>query len=315
MEYLYLIAGLTVLVFGGDFLVKGAVAISFKFNISPLVIGMTVVSCATSAPELLVSLNAALSGHTDITLGNVFGSNIANIGLVLGATALCFTLPINRQSWRFDWPVMMGTYALFFLCFFFDEKLGYIDGAVFLILLAVFISYLIRKSKKDNATIPVDISELESEKGKSIGFGLLYLGLGGIALYYGSEWLIDGATTIATDLGVSERIISLTMIAIGTSVPELVASMVAAFKKEGDIAIGNLIGSNIFNILAVLGATAIVHPVQLNDTQLILNDFPWMITFSALILPMMLLGKKTVITRLEGGMLLAVYIIYVWRLF
>ncbi|MFT7114333.1 MAG: cation:H+ antiporter [Candidatus Azotimanducaceae bacterium] len=313
MDYLILLAGIIVLIFGGDFLVKGAIAISLKFNISPLVIGMTVVSFATSAPELLVSVKAALSGHTDITLGNVIGSNIANIGLVLGCTTLIFTLPVLKQSWKIDWPVMMGTYALFFVCFFFDKKLGYIDGTVFLTLLGLFLFFLIRKSRKEH--IPVDLSDIKSEEGKSFGFALGYLSMGAVALYFGSEWLVTSASSIASNLGVTERIISLTMVAVGTSIPELVASLVAAYKKEGAMSLGNLIGSNIFNILAVLGTTALIQPIALGDEQLILNDFPWMLAFSTIIFPMMFIGRKSKITRLEGLILLVGYFTYIFLLF
>lgn len=312
MNALLLLGGLVVLIYGGDLLVKGALALSFRLKISPLIVGLTVVSFATSAPELLVSLQAALKGHTDITFGNVIGSNIANIGLVLGATALFFGLPIEKQSIRFDWPAVILSYLLLSVCIFWDGELGLIDGLIFLVALCLFILILIQKNKRDKQSKA--LTELETEKNKPLSFAFFFLAAGGLALYFGSDWLVQGATGLAHYLGISDRVISLSMIAIGTSLPELAASLMAAYRKESGISIGNLLGSNIFNVLAVLGCTASVHPLSLDDPQLLGVDFPWMWGFALVLLPLMLLpGLK--IRRWAGLLLLVGYITYMTFLF
>ncbi|MCB0387882.1 MAG: calcium/sodium antiporter, partial [Winogradskyella sp.] len=237
-------------------------SLSFKFNISKLVIGMTVVSFATSAPELLVSLQAALDGSPDIALGNVIGSNIANIGLVLGITAIISPLSISEDFYKLNWPMMM----LLSIALYFILKSGLIinftEGLLLFVSLIVFLYILIKRSKEKDT---VDIEEVDDALQKTSNFKIIvWLLIGGFALYFGSEWLVLGAKDLALSFGVSERVISVTMVAIGTSVPELAASVIAAVKQEKAISLGNLIGSNIFNIASVLGLTAMIHPIALD---------------------------------------------------
>ena len=244
MSVAYLILGFVLLVVGGEFLVRSSVALSFKLSISKIVIGMTVVSFATSAPELLVSLQAALKGSPAIAINNVVGSNIANIGLVLGITAIVGAIGIDKSFYRLTWPVLMLFSIALYYFLWNDNQLVALEGLILFTGLIVFIVYLIRTQKSTDDLEEVD-DALAVVSNFKIGIWLL---IGAAALYFGSEWLVKGATQIATSLGVSEAVIGVTMIAIGTSVPELAASVIAAAKKEKAISLGNLIGSNIFNI-------------------------------------------------------------------
>lgn len=313
MSLLWVILGLVLLVIGGEFLVRSSVALSFKFNISKLVIGMTVVSFATSAPELLVSLQAALDGSPDIALGNVIGSNIANIGLVLGITALISPLVVDKNFYKLNWPMMMLiSVALYFLLET-GKILDFKEGLALLISIIIFLYILIKRSKKEPETHIEDLDEdLKITSGFKIAIWLL---IGAAALYFGSEWLVFGAKDMALALGISERVISVTMVAVGTSVPELAASVIAALKKEKAISLGNLIGSNIFNIASVLGITAMIHPIAVNNINILTNDIFWMIGFAAILIPMVFLPKKFELGRLKGFILLAAYILFVFLTF
>jgi len=310
VDIFYLIIGLLALILGGEFLVKGAVALAVRMRVSMVVIGLTVVSFATSAPELIVSIYSALSGHPDIALGNVIGSNIANISLVLGITALIFPLSFQQRLYRFDIPVMLLASVLFGVFLYSNSSLNFWEGLCFVLLLSILTIYLIRRSRKeekmngDNRIEQMPLVKL-----------LVYLSLGAISLYLGSQWLVGGATGIARTIGVSERVISVSIVAFGTSVPELAASIIAAFKKEKDLSIGNLIGSNIFNIFAVLGITSMIQPVYVVDQGLITNDIWWMFGVALLLYPMMFLFHKKHIGRLEGFMLFVLYIAYIFLLF
>lgn len=304
-----LIVGLGVLVLGGEFLVRGAVGIAKKAHISPLVIGMTVISFGTSAPELFVSIGSALDGNPEIAIGNVVGSNIANIALVLGLTVLIFPITVDRNSKIIDWPMMMGASLLFYL-FALDNIIQIWEGAILFGILVVFTYLLIRNSRKKSKKAIEEQDgqdEISAVKDK-IGLSLILVVAGMIALYFGSEWMIEGAVGIANEFGMEKRVIAITVVAFGTSVPELVTSAVAAFKKETDISIGNLIGSNIFNIMAVVGITAIVKPIPVEET-VINYDLIWMLGIALLLLPLMLIGKK--VGRLKGALLFAIYIVYI----
>ena len=288
MEYLLLIAGLALLVGAGEILVKGAVGLALRFRISPLVIGMTIVSLGTSAPELLVCLQAAVGGYPDIAIGNVVGSNIANIALVLGVTALILPLPVERDSYRWDWPVMMGATILFAL-FVQNLSVDRWEGIVSVVLLIGYTWFLIWKSRRRSSG-EVDHSEDADVKPhllRDVGF----VAAGCVGLVFGADWLLSGAVDIATNLGVSEWIIGVTVVAFGTSLPELVTSSVAALRKQSDISIGNLIGSNLFNLLAILGTTAIVTPIPV-EPKVLTADVWWLLGVSALILPLMIFGRK-----------------------
>jgi len=311
MVYLVLILGLATLIIGGEFLVKGAVGIAKKLHISTLVIGMTVISFGTSAPELIVSIKAALSGNPEIAIGNVVGSNIANIALVLGITVMIFPIVVDRNSKILDWPMMMLATILFFIFALFfgkDYTITRFEGGILFAILVGFIYYLVSNSRKKTkqaiAESNEEIEAISDNLWKSLGF--LFIGL--IGLYFGADWLLKSAVEIALELGMSKSVVGLTIVAFGTSVPELVTSAVAAFRKETDISIGNLIGSNIFNIMAVIGITAMVKPINV-DKAVIDNDMIWMLAISAMLLPLMLIGKK--LNRFKGFMLFATYVVYI----
>jgi len=301
-----LILGLTVLVVGGEFLVKGAVGIARNLEISPLVIGLTVVSFGTSAPELLVSLQAATEGSPEIAVGNVIGSNIANLALVLGVTVLIFPIIVERQTKLIDWPVMMLA-TIFFYIFLSDGEIKLWEGIVLFSSLIVFVAWRIRKSRKKSKLI---IDEHVDNESTFLAVGYLMLGL--IGLYFGSEWFVDGAVGIADYLDVPKGVIGVTVVAFGTSAPELVVSCVAAYRKQSDISIGTLIGSNIFNIMAVIGLTSIVSPIDLSGvgvSQFLNFDMYWVTGIAVALLPMLYLGAK--FGRFKGALLLVSYLLYV----
>lgn len=309
MMYFFLILGLVTLIVGGEFLVRGAVGIAKKFQISTLVIGMTVISFGTSAPELFVSIGAALDGNAEIAIGNVIGSNVANLALVLGMTVLILPIIVDRNSKVIDWPMMMLATILFAL-FAMDSHIARYEGGILFAILVAFTFFLIRNSRRRNKQLAVEVAEDDDEISKvkdpiwkALGFTLIGL----VALYFGSEWLVNGAVDIAESLGMEKRVIAVTVVAFGTSVPELVTSLVAAFKKETDISIGNLIGSNIFNIMAVVGITSIIQPMPVED-KAIHFDMWWVVIIAAALLPMMLIGKR--IGRFKGALLVGSYIAY-----
>lgn len=306
MEFLLLILGLAVLVLGGEFLVKGAVGIARNLEISPLVIGMTVVSFGTSAPELLVSLQAAAEGSPEIAVGNVIGSNIANLALVLGVTVLIFPIIVERQTKVIDWPVMMLATILFYI-FLFDGFMDRWEGVVLFCFLVIFITWLIRRSRKESKL------KIEEQGGKeSTLLTIGYLMLGFIGLYFGSGWFVEGAVGIAEYLDVPKAVIGVTVVAFGTSAPELVVSCVAAYRRQPGISIGTLIGSNIFNIMAVIGLTSIVSPIGLNAAdarQFLSFDMYWVSGIAIVLLPMLYFGSK--FGRLKGVVLLTSYIVYI----
>ncbi len=308
LDILFIVLGLVLLIFGGDWLLKAAVDLSLRLNISKVVIGMTVVSFATSAPELIVSINAALDGFPDLALGNVVGSNIANLGLVLGITVILGAIDVEKTFYKTDWPVMMIASVLFFVFIYFDGEIQRYEGGLMVAFLIVFLIYLLRSQKLKTE----EINEVGNEELLPTYKVALFLIFGGVALWGGSELLIKGAVGMATYFNVSERIIAVTVISIGTSIPELAASIIAIMKKEKAISLGNLIGSNIFNILAVLGITSIIHPIKAMDKGLLSNDIFWMLGISFLVLPLVLLPRKMKLSKLEGVLLLGGYITFVY---
>ncbi len=310
MDIVYILIGLTLLVVGGEFLVRSSVALSFKMNISRMVIGLTVVSFATSAPELLVSLQAALDGFSDISLGNIIGSNIANIGLVLGVTAMISPIAIDRDFYKFNWPVMMAfSFALFFFLLN-GEDIDRLEGGALVLGIILYLLFLILRSRKVKEEVVEEVDE--SLKGTSWFKIIIWLIIGGAALYGGSELLVDGSVSLARDLGVSERVISVTMIAIGTSIPELAASVIAALKKEKALSFGNLIGSNIFNIASVLGITSLIQPIVMQSQEVLSNDIYWMIAFAFILVPLAFLPKKFLFSRIKGAVILAGYAVFLY---
>ncbi len=313
MSLLWVILGFILLVVGGEFLVRSSVALSFKFSISKMVIGMTVVSFATSAPELLVSLKAALIGAPAMAINNVVGSNIANIGLVLGITALVGSIAVDKSFYKVNWPVMM----LFSIALYFflknDSILTALEGGILFIGLILFLFLLIRNTKKNTIAEEVDESLAVVSNFKIF----LWLLIGGTSLYFGSEWLVEGARDIAISIGVSDAVIGVSLVAIGTSVPELAASVIAAAKQEKAISLGNLIGSNIFNIASVLGLTAMIKPIVIpvDEPQILTNDIFWMLGFAAILLPMIFIKKRFQISRIKGFFLVFAYGIFMFLVF
>jgi len=305
MDYILLLAGFTILIMGGNWLLKAAVGMSLRLQIPKIVIGMTVVSFATSAPELIVSLNSALEGHADIAMGNVIGSNIANLGLVLGIVTIVSTINVEKSFYKTDWPVMMSASVLLYI-FIYDGQLVRYEGLILFTFLIIFLVYLLKVQK------PAVVDEMpEDDEELALHLVLIYLVIGGVGLWAGSELLIKGAVNLAQDFGVSERIIGVTIISIGTSVPELAASIIAILKKEKAISLGNLVGSNVFNILAVLGITSMISPIKVQDSGLLTNDIIWMLVFAILIFPLVFTPARMKLGWKEGLILLGLYIVFI----
>ncbi|MGD1886383.1 MAG: calcium/sodium antiporter [Cohaesibacteraceae bacterium] len=307
LDYLLLLAGLAGLVIAGDALVRGAVGLAERFGIPPLIIGLTIVALGTSAPELMVSIQAAFEGVADIAVGNVVGSNVANVLLVLGVPALIMATPCNQPGLKRSTFFMLGVSVLF-AAFAFSGRLVLWHGLVFLTLLAVFLygSYVVARDSDDGEP---DLETIDGVEGvpHSLWAALAFFAVGVVGLPFAADLTVDAASGIARDLGVPEVIIGLTIIAIGTSLPELVTTVVAAFKRQADVGVGNVIGSNIFNILFILGVTATITPLPIAP-QILKLDIWVMLACSAILLPFVLrgasIGKKT------GLVFLALYTIY-----
>lgn len=288
-------------------MLKSAVALSLRLAIPKIVIGMTVVSFATSAPELIVSVKAALDGFPDLALGNVVGSNIANLGLVLAITVIMGSIDVRKSFYTTDWPVMMAASLLFCGFIYFDGQLQQYEGIVLVSLLFLFLVYLLRFQK------PAVVDEMpEDDVPLPLYKIVFFLGIGGTALWGGSELLINGAVGMASTLGVSDRVIGITVVSVGTSVPELAASVIAVLKKEKAISLGNLIGSNIFNLLAVLGITSMITPITVMDQGLLSSDIFWMLGISFLILPLVFFPKGLRLGWRDGLVLILFYVSFVY---
>lgn len=304
-----LILSLFALYIGAGWLVKGSSEIALKANISNLVIGLTIVAFGTSAPELVVSLNASLSGQGDIAIGNIVGSNIFNIALILGISAAIHPLQAKRQLTRLDIPILIAaTIAITIL--FWDGKLGRVEGIFFLVGIIAYTLFSLYYSRKHEKKVEEQSGELEKQPDPWYK-DVLYI-LGGLAiLIFASNLLVDNAVSIAQELGVSEAVIGLTIVAAGTSMPELATSVVSALKKNPDIAIGNIVGSNLFNILAIAGTSSVVHPIVSNNINFI--DLLVMLGLTLLLLPLAKSGQK--ISRAEGWLLILIYVGYLgWLL-
>ena len=310
LAIIYLLAGLVLLYFGAEGLVRGSSSLALRLGLSPLVVGLTVVAFGTSSPELMVSLKAALAGQADISVGNVVGSNICNIGLILGLCALITPIATSSQIVRVDIPIMLGITALA-IALMADGNLGATEGVIFCAILVAYIIfsiYLARRQPADNLGAEFGEEVKISKRGLAIDILMV---IGGLALLvFGARFLVDGAVIIARTYGWSEALIGLTIVAIGTSLPELATSLLAAVKKESDIAVGNIVGSNIFNLVGILGITAIVHPLQAAGIGAV--DLAVMAGFAVLLWPMAYYQQR--ITRPEGAMLLLGYLAYVFWL-
>ena len=307
-----MLLGFVLLVIGGDFLVRASVSLSFKLNLSKMVIGLTVVSFATSMPELLVSLNAALQGSPDIAINNVIGSNIANIGLVLGITAICTTIEVDKSFYKFNWPALLIFSLLVYFFLRNDSQLSSTEGVILFTTLLAFIILLIKKSRVSKFEIDNEMNSLSSVSNFKI---IIWLIIGGISLYFGADWLVNGAVSVASQLGMSEAVISVSLVALGTSVPELAASVVAVIKKERALSLGNLIGSNIFNIGSVLGLTAIVDNITIEDPEILSRDVLWMLAFVFALLPLVIISKRNKLQLKEGFLLVLIYVFFMFKVF
>tara|TARA_B100000530_G_scaffold123056_1_gene76876 strand:- start:644 stop:1576 length:933 start_codon:yes stop_codon:yes gene_type:complete len=298
-----LIFGLSLLIAGSNYLLKSAVDLSIKLNLSKVVIGLTVVSFATSAPELLISISSALKGSSDIAISNVLGSNIANLGLVLG-TALCFTtIKIPKSNIKYDWTFMMFVSILFYF-FLKDFVINRVEGLILFLILIVFLFFIVKIRKDEKME---DVVENETVSNFKI---LLLLILSSLLLYFGSELFVKSSIYFANYFGVSERVIGLTLVAIGTSLPELVTTLVAIYKSELDISIGNIIGSNIFNILAVIGITSLITDLNILSESILSFDIYVMIFFSFILLIFYLSSKNRFLNIYHGLVYLLLFITY-----
>jgi cation:H+ antiporter len=302
LDYLYLIVGLLGLFFGGEALVRGSVGIARRLAIPPLMIGLTVVGFGTSTPELLVSADAAWRGVPDIALGNIIGSNISNILLIVGLSALVWPLRVTGDTLRRDTAVMIAA-ALMLLPIFAIGQMGRVSGSV---LLVGLLAYLVWAYRQPGAVVADDV---DVPAPASILVSLLWVVGGLVALMVGARFLVDGAVNIARGYGISEAFIGLTIVAVGTSLPELATSLIAAFRRQSEIAIGNIVGSNIFNVLGILGLTALIAPIPV-ASRFLTFDLPAMI-LASLVLTALLLTRP-VIGRGIGVAMLAAYVAYVW---
>lgn len=310
IAYLLLALGLIILLVGGKFLVDGASAIAVKLGMSSGLIGLTIVAFGTSAPELLVSVNAALKGNSDISIGNVVGSNIANIGLVLGLSGIFYPIMIKRSHLRFDYLVTVLVTILFFILGL-NGLIGLWEGILLFSVFILFNFYLFKSSKGGIADDMEVEAEIEQVKGYSWLISIAFFLAGIIGLYFGSELLVENAVKISREFGVSERVIGVSIIAIGTSLPELITSIMAALSKRTDLALGNILGSNIMNILSIIGITAIIQPIGVSEDFLDV-DFLWMIGITLLLFPLM--KTKMQVSKIEGSILFGSYCLYMFFL-
>ena len=307
--YLLLFAGLLLLFVSGKYLVDSSVAVSRRLKIPRMIIGLTVVAFGTSAPELLVSLQAAFSGYPEIAMGNVVGSNISNILLVLAITALIYPIPVPASSVKRDWPLLMLVSLLLFV-FSLDGSITRLEGGILVSMLAGYILLSVLRTRGAGK------QEKLVEEGPVMKWwvaGVMFL-LSCVGLAIGADLLVDNVALIAEEMGISKRVVSLTMVAVGTSIPEVATSVIAALRKETEISVGNIIGSNIMNILSVLGFTSLVSPISVSE-EIAGFDIPWMLGVTVLMLLLMLPASRSRITRWEGSFMIIIYLLYIYFLF
>ena len=307
-EVFFLVLGLVLLVVGSDLLLRSSVDLSLKYNVSKLVIGLTIVSFATSAPELLISVSSVLKDSSDIAISNVIGSNIANIGMVFSIALLFVTIKIKKENIKYDftWLVIV---SLLFIWFLQDSQIDRFEGLVFTSVLFLFIIFSFKVRANENE----DLDDL-STSNMSLSKIFIFLALSSILLYSGSELFVESSIFFANYFGVSERVIGLTMVAMGTSLPELATTLVAIYKKELDISIGNIIGSNIFNILAVIGITSIIRTLSIKSSEILSFDIYVMFAFSAVLGVFFFFPRKYKMYSIHGLFLLSAFLLYYFTL-
>ena len=310
MNIVFIFLGFLLLVVGGEFIVRSSVALSLKFNISKFVIGMTVVSFATSLPELIVSVNAALNNSPSIAINNVIGSNIANIGLVLGLISILGKITVDNYFYKRDWPWMFFFSLLMWFFISQDSVLQKYEGLILFLILIFFTFTIIKKSNYLDFKGSIDDELLKTSNFKIF----VWLIISSITLYFGSEFLVDGAVNLAKQISISEAVISVTIVAIGTSVPELAASLVAIAKKEEGISVGNLIGSNIYNIGSVLGITAMIKEIPIAE-EIIQRDIIWMLIFALIVIILAIIPRKNYLTSLKGLIMFSMYLYFIYIAF
>ena len=310
MNIIFIFLGFLFLVIGGEFIVRSSVALSLKFNISKFVIGMTVVSFATSLPELIVSVNAALNNSPSIAINNVIGSNIANIGLVLGLISILGKITVDNYFYKRDWPWMFFFSLLMWFFISQDSVLQNYEGLILFLILIFFTFSLIKKSNYLDFKGSIDEELLKTSNFKIF----IWLIISSVTLYFGSEFLVDGAVNLAKQISISEAVISVTIVAIGTSVPELAASLVAIAKKEEGISVGNLIGSNIFNIGSVLGVTAIIKEIPIAE-EIIQRDIIWMLIFALIVIILAVIPRKNYLSSFKGLIMFSLYLYFIYIAF
>jgi cation:H+ antiporter len=319
LEILALLGGLVLLYLGAEFLVKGAVELGQRAGVSPIVVGLTVVSIGTSAPELVVCILAALRGSPELAAGNVLGSNLANVGLILGLAALVRPLEVHRRVIRREIPWMLGI-TVVALGALWNLEVGRLEGTILALTLLVYLAFLVPQARKEGVEVLGEAAERLERQVPSLrdtGLGVLVRPLacvvgGSVGLVLGGQGVVHGATAVAVDLGVPELVVGLSILAVGTSLPELAATLVAAARSEADLAVGNIVGSNIFNLTFVLGGTALVRPLEIPG-RVLLVEFPATLALSVLLLPLALWARK--VRRVEGILLLSAYAgAWVWIL-
>lgn len=304
LDLLWILLGLVCLGGGGEVLVRGAVSLALHHRIKPAVVGLTVVAAGTSMPELVVSLVANLDNQPDIAVGNVIGSNIYNIALVLGLSSLIMVLPVERRTLKLEWPFLFVV-TLLTMGLMENGLLSRIEGLILVAILIGFLWLTVHLSRADMKNSD-ELPSTEGQPGLSLTWFLVLAGC--VLLPLGAKLMVDGASGIAMRMGVSQRVIGLTIVALGTSLPELASSLVAAFRGRSDVAVGNVIGSNVFNLLAILGVTALVRPVVVNPA-FFASDVWWMIGFTALLVPLIYFGRRRV-SRIDGAVLFTLCIVY-----
>ena len=324
LQSILFVVGISGVYFGAEWLVKGSSKLSRDLGIKPIVIGLTVVAFGTSSPELAVSLTASIKGSNDIAIGNIIGSNIANIGLILGVAAIVLPLKVEKVIMRRELPLMIGISAgLYFMAI--DRKIGFVDGLLLFTGIILFIGYQIyhtlnskKESRNSTASNPVsktgtpESTTEESQTRRHLLSNIIYIVIGLACLLVGSHVLVKSAIFIAGSFGISEMVIGMTVVAFGTSVPEMATSVVSVLKKESDICVGNVIGSNIFNILLVLGSVALVRPLNVERGTLFF-EFPIMLLFSLALIPM--IRGRLMVNRLAGIVLVSGYLAFIFLLF
>lgn len=312
MVALLILAGLVLLIAGGEGLVRGAASLALRLHIPPMIVGLTVVSFGTSAPELMVSLQAALKGHPDMAVGNVVGSNLSNIGIILGLTALFFRMEVNRKDFRRDFLILLLFTALYYWLLL-DGETNFLDGLILFLVLVGYLFLLLRSVRINR--VKAREEKVEVQVPDPLWRSLLFIVLGLIGLKYGADLLVNGSVSLAEIWGVSERVISLSIVSVGTSLPELAASIISAFRGQKEIALGNVIGSNIFNIGSVIGICSLITPVAPASDQIIKIDYWWMIALTLAIPVLMWFPRRFEFIHWKGGLLLAGYTVYMWIIF